>query len=125
MTDLGDRWKDVPNLPPTSPIRTMKPGDEPKSHQVQQRLAELGIDPDSAGAIIAAIFAKGWTFWLAGSPNSAFAANILEPRFGAPWAHCMGKTPAEALGCVFVICLDNPPWEEEADDLGWLEKKDE
>jgi hypothetical protein len=69
MTDSGPFWANVPNLPPTSPIRSMEPGDEPKPHQVTQRLTECGIDPDSAGAIIAAIFAKGWTFWLAGGPN--------------------------------------------------------
>jgi hypothetical protein len=42
-----------------------------------------------------------------------FAANILEPRFGAVWAHVQGKTPPSALGAVLVMDHDRSLWEAE------------
>src|SRR5687768_7026919 len=58
LVTAWDPWSNLPNLPAEAPSRTMLPDGHPKPHQVQQRLAELGIDPESAGAIITAIFAK-------------------------------------------------------------------
>jgi hypothetical protein len=81
--DPGKWWRNVPKLPKSSPIQSMKPCDEPKPHQVRPVPEGIEVNPDSAGAIIAAIFAHGWTFWTAGTPGHAFAASILEPRFGA------------------------------------------
>jgi hypothetical protein len=106
--------------------RTLSLGtpEAPKPHHVRARPEGLDIDAESTVAIFCAIFAKSWTFWLAGSPNAAFAANILEPRFGAPWAHVMGRTPAEALGAVLVICLESPPWEAAPDELHWYQTKE-
>jgi hypothetical protein len=51
-----------------------------------------------------------------------FHAAIFEPRYGAVWTKAPGKKPAEALGCVPVICLGSPPWDDEGGDLSWLAK---
>jgi hypothetical protein len=45
------------------------------------------------------------------------------PRFGAPWAHVYGTTPAATLGCVLCVCMNNPPCEALPDDMSWVEEK--
>jgi hypothetical protein len=66
------------------------------------------------------MYMRGWQYWLVGNPPTQFHASVLELRFGAFWTHVPATTPAGALGCVLVICLDNPPWEDDEDDLRWL-----
>ena len=110
-------WSRVPDLPDRAPVRSVRPDALPRPPHVRARLAAEGVDPAGAGAVIAALFARGWAFWLVGSPHPQhFAAFVLEPRFGAPWAEGRGATPAEALGAVLVACLDNPPWGADPDE---------
>ncbi len=109
--DRFSPWRDVDKLPETAPVRSVRPDALPRPPEVRARLAAEGIDPAGAGAVIAALFARGWAFWLIGAPNPrSFTAFVLEPRFGAVWAEGRGATPAEALGAVLVACWDNPPW---------------
>jgi len=66
---------------------------------MRKRPLGFGIDADTAGTIIAAIFAKGWSFWLSGGPHTPSWAFILKSEYGVPWCHAFGGTPAGALGC--------------------------
>jgi hypothetical protein len=113
-----DPWADVARLPDSAPVRRLTPGEYPRPAQVARRLEQEGVDATSAAAVMNAILRRGWTFWLfgGGSPRPRFGAAILEPRFGAVWAMVPGDTPAEALGTVLAVCLDNRPWELEGDE---------
>jgi hypothetical protein len=105
--------RDIPYLPQRAPVRSLAPGAMPPPATVRERLRHVGVDPESAGAIISRILHEGWSFWLSGGDQGAgprFCGNILEPRYGAVWAWYAGATPAEALGGAFVLCLDEPPW---------------
>lgn len=119
-TSLDDfaPWRHVDHLPAEAPIRCLQPHELPTPFQVRARLTAEGIDPDRAAAIITALFARGWSFWLLGTPRPrrTFAAYVLEPRDYAVWATGRGVTPAEALGAVLVLCLDTPPWEVRPED---------
>ena len=116
--DGFDPWRDLAKLPEHAPVRRLRPDELPRGPAVRARLAAEGIDPDNAGAIIAAIFRRGWTFWLIGTPRAGarFVAVVLEPQYGAAWAEGRGETPAEALGAVLVACLDAPPWGTTAEE---------
>ena len=91
-----DPWRDLAKLPERAPLRRLRPDQLPRPRAVRARLATEGIDPDGAGAIVAAIFRRGWTFWLIGAPKAGtrFVAVVLEPRYGAAWAEGRGETPA-------------------------------
>ncbi len=108
----------IARLPERAPIRTLRPDLRPGPLIVRPRLAAEGVDPDAAGAIVSALFRRGWAFWLVGSPGPPrrFHAFVLEPRFWAAWAEGNGGTPAEALGSALVQCLDEPPWERRPED---------
>jgi len=111
-------WRAVDQLPDRAPIRHVRPDALPKPGQVRPRLEQEGIDPDNAGALLSAILRRDWTAWLVAFPGKPprFTAFILEPRLGAVWAEGRGATPAEALGAVTVLCLDEPPWERRPED---------
>jgi len=111
-------WRDVEQLPKRVPIRRVRPDAFPMPEQVRLRLESAGIVPDSAGALLSAILRRGWTAWLVALPGRPpkFTAYILEPRLRAVWAMGRGATPAEALGAVYVLCVDEPPWERRPED---------
>ena len=111
-------WANVANLPERAPSRRLRPDALPRPPQVRARLAAAGIDPASAGALFGALLGRGWAAWLVASPNPRrFAAFVLDPGTGAVWAEGRGATPAEALGAVLVVCLDNPPPPAGQDDV--------
>jgi hypothetical protein len=87
-------WRSLHRLPLTAPIHALRPDDYPRALGAADRLRREGIDPTSAGAIIAAILRRGWTFRLTGGmfglDRRTFTAAIVEPRYLVPWAH----TPA-------------------------------
>ena len=105
-------WRRVHLLPERAPIRRLQPHEYPTPAQVRPRLERDGADPDSAGTILSAILRRGWTAWLVAAPGPPprFHAYVLEPRHGAAWATASGATPAEALGAVLAVCLDEAPW---------------
>ena len=107
-------WANVADLPERAPSRRLRPDALPRPPLVRARLAAEGIDPASAGAVIGAMFGRGWSFWLIGGPRQGFPALVLETRHGAPRAEGRGGTPAEALGAALIQCLDNPPWGPDA-----------
>ena len=117
MTDF-DAWHHVERLPERAPIRRIRPDALPKPERVWPRLHAEGIDPDNASGILPAILRRDWTAWLIALPwqPPKFTAYVLEPRLGAVWAMGRGATPAEALGAVFVMCLDEPPWARRPED---------
>jgi hypothetical protein len=97
-----DPWGNLPNLRKEAPSRTKKQDDEPMPQQVTQGLKLIGIDPTSAGAIIAEIFKRGWQFLLAGGPPMQVHAAIFEPRYGAVRAT---KAPARCRLRRLAVCL--------------------
>ena len=114
-----DPWGNVDKLPESAPVRSLRPDAYPGASVVRPRLGAAGIDPDDAGAIIGAMFRRGCGAWLICSPGPPrhFVCSVLEPRYGASWAHARGATPAEARGSAYVACDDAPPWELRPEDL--------
>ena len=116
-------WQQVDHLPDETPVRRLRAEDLPRPPEVTARLSGVGIDPDSASAIMTAIFRRGWTVRLVGSARSArqFTAAIIELRFGAVWAMANGPTPAAALGAVYVLSCDAPSWDPPPPERGMPE----
>lgn len=61
--------------------------------------------------------------WVGGSPigvaegvPSRSPPRLPVSRSEAVWATGRGTVPAEALGAVSVLCLDEPLWEDEPED---------
>ncbi len=118
MTSDFEPWCRVDQLPERAPIRHLRPDAFPKPDLVRPRLEAEGLDPGNAGAILTAILRRERTAWLVGVPGRPprFSAFVLEPRLGAVWAMGRGTTPAEAFGAVYVLCLDEPPWERRPEE---------
>ena len=47
-----DPWRNIGKLPAHAPVRRLRPDEQPRPPAVRVRLAEEGVDPDSAGAIV-------------------------------------------------------------------------
>lgn len=91
-------WRRVEQLPERAPIRQVRPDALSKPGQVRPRLAQSGIDPDSAGALLSAILRRGWTAWLVAVPwqPPTLTASVLESRLGAVWAE--GRDASGGVG---------------------------
>ena len=117
MSDFAP-WRAVDQLPDRAPIRRVRPDALLKPDLVRPRLEAAGIDPDNAGAILSAMLRRDWPAWLVAVPGKPprCTASVLEARMGAVWAQGRGATPAEALRAVYVLCVDEPPWERRPED---------
>lgn len=113
-----DPYERMPELPDYAPSRALHMNNYPGEAEWTQRLRAAGIDPTSAGAIIAAIVKRGWSFWLVGATHAPkpprYRAMVLEPRYHAMWATSGDQLdPVSAFAQVMAICLACPPWERD------------
>jgi hypothetical protein len=109
-----DPYEGMKQLPPHAPAQSLHPTNYPTWPVWEARLRELGIDPGSAGAIIAAIVQRGYSFWLVGTVGSGRAPSyrvlVLEPEPFAVWAWSGDQPdPVSAFAQVLAICLECPP----------------